>query len=69
MNPFDQALKELNLTFAQTELIKQAVEEFVIGDNERIPQSESGIDLGMITGITPRNKLRDAQRQALRGTK
>lgn len=41
------------------------IREDIIGEDEIIPQSETRIDLGNITGIKPRNKLRAEQRAKL----
>ena len=84
MTPFDQALKELSLTYAQIELIKQAVETFIIGptDNPMVSLKRKVTDATgkkwrekVITEewfdeeIDRNNKRILAMRQALRGTK
>jgi len=50
---FEKRLIELNLTYAQIELVKQAVEEIVIGDDLSIPPMSHAhtIDGRVISGV------------------
>ena len=50
------------------ELFAWALQEFekLIGEDEKAPQSETGIDLAPIVGTKPRNQLRAELRQKIK---
>ncbi len=62
---FEKRLVELNLTYAQIELVKQAVEKAVIGKTEFADIHHQARDRWL--QATGRNQLRSEQRKALRG--
>lgn len=65
MTPFEESIRELDLTYTQEELIKQAVETHIIGQDIDVDElmNES---LGTMTIF---NLYKKIQRQLLRGKK
>jgi hypothetical protein len=70
MSEFDRAIDQLNLTYAQVELIKQAVEKTIIEPSyemfftKDIPQN---LEQHMESVGLWRDDLRNKQKKALRG--
>ena len=52
-------------TYKQLLTILKETCEAVIGEDEKVPQSETGINLAPIIGTEPRNQLRADQRTTL----
>lgn len=64
MTNFNTILKELELTYAQTEIIKQAIEKYIIGEDEKVKSISPLINPWSIPSYA-RNKLRSLQREKL----
>lgn len=66
-SPFQKELDSLNLTFAQVEIIKQAIERYVIGDDDKVSVNDDDEAQYEAYEAIDRNNLRYQQRIALRG--
>lgn len=64
MNPFHKELEQLNLSYTQIELVKQAVEKHIIGEDE---DRNHRYNKNWQVEIDARNYQRQEQRKALYG--